>query len=142
MPRRPVGPLEEAVTAALADAPTQPRDGATRALAAEYARLMDDAAPAAKYAEPLRVLGGLAHDDAAVKALRVIELALAQHSVASDLGPKLLAAMTALLMTPAARVTALKPGEKGGARDVPSKLNALRDEVAAQRRKRAGADGA
>lgn len=86
-------------------------DAAAVALARRYAALIDNAAPDAKYREPLRKLGAAIDpaDTAALDALDRIRDALAEHSVASDLGPKLLAALSALGATPAARAA-----RKGG----------------------------
>lgn len=126
------GKLSQALTKALKDTPLTGSDAAAVALAKRYAALIDEAAPAAKYRDPLRKLAeALDPDDqAAVDAYDRVRTALAEHSVASDLGPKLLAALTALGATPAAR--AAKGGGQGG--PVASKL----DELRARRAKRAG----
>ena len=87
-----------------------PRDQATAALAVGYARLIDNAAPAARYAAALRWLAGVEiGDDPAAEGLReIIVVALSAHTVASDLGPKLLAALEALVLSPRARAAAKK----------------------------------
>lgn len=137
--RRTAGPLEKAVAAALRTATTMPQDGATKALATRYARLVDEADQhAAEAAQTWLELDPT--DQIGRQRLAKLDAAVQAHTVAADLGPKLLAALDKLLMTPAARVSGTST--KGGARNVPSKLNALRDEVAAARRKRAGQDGA
>ena len=113
------GPLARALGSALTAASTsgqsKPEDAAAVALARRYAALIDDAAVAAKYREPLAVLRravAFYGEDDAVKALDKIADALGAHSVASDLGPKLLAALTALGMTAAGR--GARGGESGG----------------------------
>lgn len=105
------GPMTRAVAAAIraAATTTDKQDEGAKALARRYAVLIDEATAAAKYGEPLRVLARVvaaAEDpEAAAKAYQKIADALAEHSVASDLGPKLLQALTALGLTPAARGT-------------------------------------
>jgi hypothetical protein len=103
--------LREEVEAALDAEPIPNRDRATAALALTYANLIDQAAPAAKYTKALTWLGRLHYDDEDEDAARhvdTIRIALAEHSVASDLGPKLLAALDALLLTARARAAAKK----------------------------------
>lgn len=120
---------------ALEAATLRPEDGATQALAIKYATLIDEAAPAAKYANALAWLTGqqAADDDARARYVDIIRAALAEHSVMSDLGPKLLAALDALGMSPRARA-ALQKGAKNGDRPAPSRLDELR---AARARKNA-----
>lgn len=97
--------VRQAVKAAGGD----PRDQATVALALRYAALIDNAAPAAKYAAALRWLARVPVDDPAAEGLReIIVVALSAHTVASDLGPKLLAALDALILSPRARAAAKK----------------------------------
>jgi len=101
----------------LGDAVPESDQGAA-ALARKYATLIDNAAPAAVYAKHLRALrealecgriaGAVVVGFDVEKAYEAIEVALSAHSVASDLGPKLLATLTALGLTPAARA------ERGG----------------------------
>lgn len=108
-----------------------PRDVAAERLALTYAELIDNAAPAAKYRKAMAVLSraidayvGLDAEDAA-EAFQTVATALAEHSVASDLGPKLQVALTSLGLTTAAR------GEqKGERRSAPT--NPL-DELRARR---------
>jgi hypothetical protein len=128
------GPMSRAVAEALETAPVLPRDVAAAELARQYAALIDAAAPAAAYVRHLRALNGalIGADDAAKEAYHKIKEALAAHSVASDLGPKLLAVLTSLGMTAAGR------SAKGGAPDGPKvddQLAALRAR-AQQRRTR------
>ncbi|MEO3930760.1 hypothetical protein ABGB07_43990 [Micromonosporaceae bacterium B7E4] len=106
------GPMARAVAAALREAQPQKQDAGAVALVKRYAALIDDAVPLAKYDVPLRALRMAVTECSDPKAgehLAKVEQALAAHSVASDLGPKLLAALTALGMTAAGRTV------KGGA---------------------------
>lgn len=117
--------MSRSVTAALKAAPTLPRDAGAVALAERYAALIDAAAPSAVHARHLRTLAGAlgGADDSVTEAFTKITEALSAHSVASDLGPKLLATLTSLGMTAAGR------SAKGGAPDgpkVPDELGALR----------------
>lgn len=110
--------METAVASALAAAVPAKTDAGAAALCRRYAQLIDNAEPAARYAE------SIASVDAALETLAVIDPlvgsdyakhwqkiteALAEHTVASDLGPKLLAALSALGLTVAGR------GVKGAA---------------------------
>lgn len=126
------GPIARAVADALDTAPVLPRDAGATALARRYAALLDEAAPASKYREPLdairEAIDVLYRLDPLVAGqldkpfARIVD-ALGAHSVASDLGPKLLAVLTALGMTAAGR------SAKGGAPDgpkVPDQLGELR----------------
>lgn len=122
--------LVEIVTEAAAGLELDDRDGAALALALTYAGLIDNAAPAGKYAAALRWVNGL-EDRYAEKYAPVIEAALAAHSVASDLGPKLLSALEQLQMTPRARAAA----QKASTGDQPSS-NPV-DQLADRRRSRA-----
>lgn len=110
------------------------QDAGTEALALHYAELIDDAAPAAKYAAALEWLAGVdvAPEDA--KHVRAITTALARHSVASDLGPKLLATLDALGLTPKARSAV----SKGVSDDKPA-ANPL-DELANARARKGRAE--
>lgn len=105
------GPVETQVRAAIDTETVLPHAAGAVALALTYAALIDDAAPAAKYAKAIAWLSRLRlddEDDAAAGHVDTIRVALAAHSVASDLGPKLLAALDALLLTPRARDAAKK----------------------------------
>lgn len=115
----------------LAGAKLTPADQATRALAIRYAELLDDAAIAEKYARAVRMVGdavtiqsehmGETAANQLLTAWTRIESALAEHTVASDLGPKLLAALTSLNMTPAARAPKAAPGKGGEGGSAPAK---------------------
>ncbi|WP_433368390.1 terminase small subunit [Actinoplanes sp. CA-142083] len=122
--------VRSAVEASLAESPPSPRDEATAQLALSYAGLIDEAAPSAVLAKAIDVLE--AHipeeNDKARDAWTRITVALAEHTVASDLGPKLLAALDALLLTPRSRAA----GEKGGKANGQPSGNPL-DELAAAR---------
>lgn len=127
--------LVQIVTAAAAAQRLEDRDGAALALALTYASLVDNAAPAARYEAALAWLGnGCDQEDSdAAKHTRTISTALAAHTVASDLGPKLLAALESLQMTPRARLAA----QKASTGDKPS-VNPI-DQLADRRRNRAQA---
>lgn len=129
------GPMSEAIEAALVDAPTLTRDEAAVALARRYAALIDEATPASKYREQLLVITeALPRDDHVELALRKIVDALGAHSVMSDLGPKLLATLTALGMTATGRA----PKVGGGiGPQVDDELAKLRDRGAKRRGPRA-----
>jgi hypothetical protein len=116
------------------------QDGAAEALALTYAMLIDNAAPAARYRKALRHVAaavrayrGDGADDAAA-GLEVLETALGAHTVASDLGPKLLAALGTLGMTPAGRGGRKDAHDPAPVADLPDPL----DQVAAQRERRLG----
>ena len=123
--------LVEIVTAAAAGLESDDRDGAALALALTYAGLIDNAAPAGKYAAALRWL--TTSDDVPATHERTILAALSAHSVASDLGPKLLAALEQLQLTPRARAAA----QKASTDDQP-RTNPI-DQLAGRRRGRAQA---
>src|SRR5215216_5652061 len=117
------GTLEYDVSRSLEDGKFSKRDQGAVGLARRYSRLIDDAQPAAKYAVHLQGLAralsmlGTLEPLAAAQAeehLAKIEIALAAHSVASDLGPKLLATLTALGLTPQARAAVTKEGAPSG----------------------------
>lgn len=117
--------MSRAVTAALVAAPPEDRDSGAVALIKNYAALIDEAAPAARYRKPLerltRAVDRYFGDDAeqVAEALEVIRTALASHSVASDLGPKLLAALTSLGLTVAGRGARKNDGGNGDQRRDP-----------------------
>jgi hypothetical protein len=90
----------------------EPRDRGTVVLAKRYAALLDEAAIPQSYAEALHHLGTLVVDEVGRRHLQRIAAALSEHSVTSDLGPKLLAALTALGCNPGARVP-VKGGNSG-----------------------------
>lgn len=124
------GPISRAVTEALTGTTVPTSDGGAAALAKRYAELIDRSAPSAVYAKALRTVAYAmadVDDPNVADAFRKIADALAAHSVASDLGPKLLAALTALGMTPAAR------GAKGGAPDGGPTVAGKLDQFTARR---------
>ena len=96
------------VNAAFTDQPVEKRDAATAEVARMYARLIDAAAPAGKYRKALAWLAHIDTDDVGYEHIAVIVQALSQHTVASDLGPKLLVTLEALQMSPRARNAARK----------------------------------
>jgi hypothetical protein len=135
MPRSPG--LGRAVAEALKTAPTLPRDAAAVALARRYAALIDEAAPRAAYRKVLATLARVvaaSDDEDAPEALEKVREALAEHSVASDLGPKLLAVLTSLGMTIAGRSARLA---RGGDPSVPALGASRLDELKARRASRA-----
>lgn len=126
--------VRDAIEAALA---TEPRPGADLAaveLARQYATLLDEPAPTAPLAKAISIVGMYIpdDDDAAIEAWRKISIALAAHSVASDLGPKLLASLESLLLTPRARAAAKLELSAAAA---PSRL----DELANRRKSKGSA---
>lgn len=127
--------MGRAVAAALRAGKPAAVDKAAVELAKRYAALIDDAAPAAKYRQPLDELRAAVRGTDAEDALVKLETALAQHSVASDLGPKLLMVLTALGMTAAGRGGVKGAGGVGG---VAGKLDELRERR--ERRRGAGSD--
>jgi hypothetical protein len=103
--------MAAAVSAALTSRTgADPRDAGAEALARQYATLLDHAAPAKRYRRALEqlrraVAGESLEEDEPWEALATVAEALSQHTVTSDLGPKLLTTLTALGLTPAARAT-------------------------------------
>lgn len=121
------GPLGLALARSLRDAQLLPRDAAGVQLVKRYAKLIDDAQALADEA-------GLIEPETESQARRLAALKakVDAQTVASDLGPKLLAALTALGMTLAGR--AAKPST-GGAQRVPAPASKL-DELKARRSRR------
>jgi len=110
--------LKTAVRASLRDVKTSEIDRGVTELALTYAGLIDEATPASKYREPLELLASVLPGDPKVTAaLSKIVDALGRHSVASDLGPKLLATLDALGLTPRARAALTKGAGTGVQRD-------------------------
>lgn len=122
------------------------RDGAAVQLAKRYAGLLDAAAVPSAFRAAFARLECLVETKADRNALEKIRDALGAHSVASDLGPKYLAVLAQLGMTPAARgVQAAAPGpvpavaepvaEPAGAEaeGTADELRRRRDERAARR---------
>lgn len=107
------GPQARALAEALRNLEVLDRDRAAVQLAKRYAALIDEATPASKYRDPMRLINRSLNpgDEQAAQAFAKIADALAAHSVMSDLGPKLLAVLTALGMTPAGRGVKAPPAE-------------------------------
>lgn len=119
--------ISEASETSLAAAPLTPRDQAAAALVRRYAQLIDYAESLADEADIL--WGELDPEDAdGRRRLVKLEAAVAAHSVTSDLGPKLLAALTSLGCTLAGRNA--KGGELNRATDP---ALAAHDELKAKR---------
>ncbi len=131
------GPMLSATNLALSEASTLPRDGAAIELARRYAGLLDESSPLESYRVPLTRLRRLVErmgDERDKAAFGTLADALGRHSTASDLGPKLLAVLTALGMTGAGR--AARGGSSAPA--VPDQLAELRARAEARR---AGSSG-
>jgi hypothetical protein len=118
------GPAQRALREALREADPADMDKAAVQLARRYAGLLDNAAPASRYRVPLEKLDQAvaAAELAGVEvgdALDKIRDALSAHSVASDLGPKYLAVLAQLGLTPGARgaSTAPTPAQPKGPSD-------------------------
>lgn len=123
----------DAVRAALAGRDkADPRDKAAEHLAQGYADLIDHAAPSAKYRKALAALRRAvdsSDDEDVFEAFETVQVALAEHSVASDLGPKLLAVLTSLGLTTAGRGAAK---DAGGKHDDRSPIDEIRARRAAR----------
>lgn len=101
------------------------------------AAALDQLALAAKTADDTSASDRV--DDTNMKAFRKVAAALSAVTVASELGPKLLAALDAMLLTPKARAAVGQ--QLPGATPAVSPLDALRaeeDELAGRRARRAG----
>lgn len=123
----PVGTISEACETSLAAAKLSPRDQAAAAMVRRYAELLDTPSLPLKYRKPLAEIAA-ALDGRATDALTAVVAALSEQSVTSDLGPKLLAGLTALGCTLAGR------GVKG--KEQPSAVDPVRaahDEIGARR---------
>lgn len=113
--------LLPALRSSLAEARGEKRDAGAEALALRYAELLDECAVEKQYVKALELVSmavdryaddlPLTASDQMRAAFTKISTALAEHTTASDLGPKLLAAMTALNLTPAARSEKGKGGQ-------------------------------
>lgn len=113
-----------ALTRALRDTQPLQRDQATVALARRYAALIEEAQSIATELDRMVPEG-----DAQAKRIRALAAKVESQSVASDLGPKLLAALTALGMNPAGRAAGMKGGSPGAsdpAADALARLRAVR----------------
>lgn len=120
------GRITRALAVALKDATLHPRDGGAVALLKRYAQLMDEAQALADEAELIEP-----ETDDQVRRLNALRLRVEAQTVVSDLGPKFLAALTALGMTVAGRATnkTTKGGgsESGNGRDAFDELRARRN---------------
>ncbi len=131
--------MREAVAEALAGrTKADPRDTAAAVLALRYAELMDAPAPAGKYRRPLEVLartvaGVPFEEDDPGEALQVIAQALAEQTVASDLGPKLFNALGGLGLTTVSRGEQRGEGKKDVPADPLDELKRKRAERLAHR---------
>lgn len=128
------GDITPAVRSAVEAAGLLPQDAGARALAERYAALLDEVAPTRDIARAARIVGNFIaratgdlteqQEREVLTAWDKLSSALAEHSVASDLGPKLLAVLIALGCTVSAR------GEKGGGGKIiplPNPLQQARD---------------
>lgn len=126
--------IRDEIDTALAEATPERRDAGAVALLRAYADLLDDAGVPGKYSDALDwvfQVAAASEDRNADKHARAILLALSLQSATSDLGPKMLAAMEALGLTPRARKVAAPAADRNG---VKSPIDELRDK----RRRRAG----
>lgn len=128
MARRPTPAVLPALNAALKEAKHDALDGATIALARRYAHELDDASVVARAVT--RVIAKVAKlDGGAVVAqeLTVLASRIEEVHVAGLIGPKLLAALEELQLTPNARAGVIAGGGGGDAGDpAKSKLDELR----------------
>lgn len=126
------GRLSRALLATLRAATTRPEDAAAIRLAKNYAELLDNAAPAGKYAKALEWLARVPTEPNQAQHQLTIMIALAEHSVASDLGPKLLAVLDDLGVTPAARARLSARGAAAAAPPPASPLDELKQRRASR----------
>jgi len=117
--------LTRAVSAAIREAQLGPVDSGAAALARRYAALIEDAERISRELAEIQ-----AEDDGQRQVLAGLRAAVHAQTVAADLGPKLLAALAALGLTPAARAAGKGGGAggsaAGGGRDVLAELRAKR----------------
>jgi hypothetical protein len=125
--------LAESVSKSIESAGITERDKGVATLALQYAQLIDEAVYAQKYRKMMRLVmravdryDGEDSEEVA-EAYGALAAALSQHSVSSDLGPKLLASLTSLGLTPAAR------SDTGKATPNVSAAAGKRDELQARR---------
>jgi len=142
-----MGQISTALDASLASAKHPDESAAIVALTRKYARLLDQAAPNAKYRKALTLLAKVVEhyadtarmtlvDERALEDMATtITVALGEHSVASDLGPKFLQALTSLGLAGAVAVPAAS-GEVKTGDSAADELEALR---AARRAREHGA---
>jgi len=134
-----MGQIADALGESLAKSRIPDGSAATVALLRKYARLLDAAAPNAKYRRAITLLAKVVDhyqmtmrlsplDERALEDMsNTIIVALGEHSVASDIGPKFLAALGALgLSIPAAASPGAGAGVTSGSAD--DELARLRQE--------------
>jgi hypothetical protein len=140
------GPAQKALRASLRGWTPSDRDGAAIALARRYAILLDAAALPASYRPALDRIARVVTAKADVNAVAKIRDALAAHTVASDLGPKYLACLVQLGLTPGARgaraAVPLPAPTPEVEPDTPAaEPEGKADELRARRARRAGGTG-
>lgn len=97
-------------------------DAAALTLARHYAALIDRAEQLVRDADELLAGALAAGDDALAERASKLRAEVDVRVVTSDVGPKLLAALAALKMTPAARAAVVAGGAPGGSDDDLSRL--------------------
>lgn len=124
--------ITRALTAALREAKLGKQDTAAVALAKRLAMLIDRAEQVAEDLDAVRVDPD---DETMIELIRRVRAKVDAQAVASDLGPKLLAVLAALGLTPAARSAVAKGGGTGESRRDPAAvaLAQLRADRAAAR---------
>jgi hypothetical protein len=105
MTRRISPSLTRSLSAALKDLHPLTRDTGVIALARRYAALIDQAQVIADRLDDLDP-----ENDSQVRMIAALRARVDAQAVASDLGPKFLAALAALGMTPAARASVTRGG--------------------------------
>jgi hypothetical protein len=118
-----------------------PRDKAAVQLARRYAALLDAAAVPSAYRAALARLTALATAKADIAALDKVRDALGAHTVASDLGPKYLAVLAQLGLTPAARSAKAAANVAEPEPAVVPKPEGKRDDLKSRREARTRAAG-
>lgn len=135
MTRISAGGLVAAVEGALGD--DTARDAPTAKLALLYAARIDEASHLPLTLDrALRTIRGDLESADALDALDKVSAALSAVTVASDLGPKLLAALDALLLTPKAQAAGAGRPESPAASPPANPLQALRDQLTERRDRR------
>lgn len=128
MTRRRVPSILTALTTALRKAPPDDQDAATVALAKRYALELDDAAVVSTaMTKALRQLSKAEVDVELFEKFEALAARIEEAHVAATIGPKLLAALEQLNMTPKARSAVTKGGGSTGGR---SALDELRERRA------------
>ncbi len=120
--------LDLALTRSLRDAQFLTRDGATVALARRYAALIEEAEQVAQELDAVRP-----EDEGTAAVVARLKAKVDAQQVAADLGPKLLAALAALGMSPQSRAATTKGGVPGAGNPAGDALARLRAERAAAR---------